>query len=206
MKLYNSVGPNPRVVRMFLQEKGIELPVQEVDLMGAENRQADYLAKNPFGQIPGLELEDGTFLTEVTAICEYLDEKHPGGDLLGSNAEERAVTRMWTRRVDLYIVEPMFMAFRAGEGRKLFEARMRLVSPETAVDLKAIAKDKFEILNAQMAGKQFLCGDRFSLADIFLFAMLDFAAVVGQPLDEQFSNLVAWLERVRERPSAAASQ
>ena len=206
MKFYNSMGPNPRVVRMFLAEKGIELPTVEVDLMGAENRGADYLAKNPFGQVPGIELDDGTFLTEVTAICEYLDELNPGGDLIGESAEARAETRMWARRVDLYIVEPMFAAFRAAEGRQLFESRMKLVSAEAAVDLKAIAHDKLDILNQQMADKQFLCGERFSFADIFLYAMLDFAAVVGQPLNEEFTHLAAWLQRVRARPSAAVSQ
>ena len=206
MKFYNSMGPNPRVVRMFLAEKNLEIPFQDVDLMGAENRQADYLAKNPFGQVPALELDDGSILTEVTAICEYLDELNPGGNLMGSTAEERAETRMWTRRVDLYVVEPMFAAFRAAEGRKLFEPRMRLVREEAAADLKAIAKDKLEILDKEMAGKSFLCGERFSFADIFFFGMLDFAAVVGQPLDEQFANLGAWKDRVGERPSAAASQ
>ena len=103
MKFYNSTGPNPRVVRMFMQEKGIALPMEEVDLRGGENRRESYLKKNPFGQMPALELDDGSILSEVTAICEYLDEKYPGGNLIGTTPEERAATRMWTRRVDLYI-------------------------------------------------------------------------------------------------------
>ncbi len=205
MKFYNSVGPNPRVVRMFMQEKGIDMPMEEVDLRGGENREAAYLSKNPFGQMPALELDDGSILTEVTAICEYLDEKHPGGDLIGNTAEDRAATRMWTRRVDLYIVEPMLNGYRFGEGLKFFTPRMR-VMPQAADDLKAVAKEKLVLLESQMQGKPYLCGDRYSLADLFLYCMVDFAAGVGQPLDPGMSELTAWLERVGQRPSAQASK
>ena len=170
MKYYNSVGPNPRVVRMFMHEKGIELPMEEVDLRGGENREAAYLKKNPFGQMPALELDDGSILTEVTAICEYLDEKHPGGDLIGTTAEDRAATRMWTRRVDLYIVEPMLNGYRFGEAVKFFTPRMR-VMPQASDDLKAVAREKLALLESQMQDKQYLCGDRYSLADLFLYCI-----------------------------------
>ena len=83
MRLYSSIGPNPKVVRMFMAERGIELPKVEVDLMGGENRREPYLSKNPSGQLPCLELDDGTVLAEITAICEYLDEKYPGTSLIG---------------------------------------------------------------------------------------------------------------------------
>ena len=112
MLLYNSVGPNPRVVRIFMAERGIELPRVEVDLRGGENRAAPYLAKNPSGQCPALELDDGTVIAEITAICEYLDEVTPGPSLIGSTPQERAETRMWARRVDLNILEPMANGFR----------------------------------------------------------------------------------------------
>jgi glutathione S-transferase len=107
MKLYDSIGPNPRVVKMFMAEKGIDMPRMTVDLMAGENRQPAHVARNPGAQMPTLELDDGRYLAEITAICEYLEEKHPSPPLIGTNAEERAMTRMWTRRVDLYIVEPM---------------------------------------------------------------------------------------------------
>src|SRR3546814_14286144 len=107
MKLYNSVGPNPRVVRMFAAEKGIDLPKQDVDIRAGDNRLEPYLKVNPAGQCPALELDNGTILTEITAICEYLEEKNPDPPLLGRTPEERAQTRMWTRRVDLNIVEPL---------------------------------------------------------------------------------------------------
>ncbi|MBX3487887.1 MAG: glutathione S-transferase family protein [Parvibaculum sp.] len=204
MKFYNSIGPNPRVVKMFMQEKGIELPFVEVDLMAGENRKEPYLAKNPSGQSPALELDDGTVLAEITAICEYLDEKFPGGSLIGTTPEERAETRMWTRRVDLNICEPMANGFRFSEGLPLFQNRMRCL-PEAADGLKAIAQDKLAWLDKLMAGREFLAGKRLTMADILLFGFLDFGAVVGQPINPEFKNVTAWFERMKARPSAVAS-
>lgn len=205
MKFYNSVGPNPHVVRMFMAEKGLEIPTQQVDLMKGENRQPPYAEKvNVAGQMPALELDNGTTICEITAICEYLDEVHPEPPLIGTTAEERAETRMWTRRVDLNIVEPLTSGFRAAEGRALFESRFRLVRPEAADDLKAIAKDKILWLDGLMAGKTYICGERFTLADILLFCFLAFGAQVGQPLPAEAKNVGAWFERVKARPSASA--
>ena len=120
MKLYDSIGPNPQIVRIFMAEKGIEVPKQTVDLLRGENREASHLKRNPMGQMPTLELDDGSYLCEVVPICEYLEEKHPNPPLIGATAEERAECRMWTRRVDLNIGEPMINGFRFGEGLKLF--------------------------------------------------------------------------------------
>jgi len=107
MKFYNSRGPNPRMVRMFMAEKGIDIPKVEVDLLAGDNRKEPYLKVNPAGQMPALELDDGTVIAEITAICEYVDElKSDKPSLIGSTPAERAVTRMWTRRIDLNIVEP----------------------------------------------------------------------------------------------------
>ncbi len=204
MLLFDSVGPNPKVVRMFIAEHGLTgIPVQTVDLRGGENRQADYLAKNPTGGLPSLQLADGSILSEITAICEYLDETAPAGaSLIGATPQERAETRMWTRRIDLGIVEPMTAGFRYAEGLKMFSTRMRCI-PQAADDLKAMAKEKLAWLDAQIAGRQFVCGDRFTLADIILFAFLQFAAAVRQPLDPANTNLAAWYERMAARPSAA---
>ena len=203
MLLYNSIGPNPKVVRMFMAERGIELPRVEVDLRASENRQAPFLAKNPSGQCPALELDDGTILAEITAICEYLDEKTPGTSLIGSTAEERAETRMWTRRVDLNIVEPMGNGFRYSDGLKMFEGRMHCI-PAAAGDLKQIAQEKLTWLDGLMAGKQFICGGRLTLADILLFSFLDFFAGIKQPINPDNKNIAAWHARMKERPSAAA--
>lgn len=205
MKLYTSIGPNPRVVRMFLAEKGVELPLESVDLMAGENRQAAHTARNPAGQMPCLELDDGSFLSEITAICEYIEETHPEPALIGSTPEQRAETRMWTRRIDLNIIENLTNGFRYAEGLPLFKDRIHVI-PQAADDLKAIAQEKLAWLDGLMDGRSWICGDRFTLADILLFAFLDFGAQVGQPLSGDLAWLPGWLERVGKRPSAEASR
>jgi glutathione S-transferase len=204
MKLYQSIGPNPRVVNMFLAEKDVDLPRAPVDLMAGENRREPYLSKNPAGQTPALELDDGRVIAEITTICEYIEELHPEPPLVGKTAEERAETRMWTRRVDLNICEPLANGFRYSQGLALFTPRMRCL-PEAADGLKAIAQDKLTWLNGLMAGKGFLAGERITLADILLFCFLDFGANVGQPLNPENKHIAAWYERMKARPSAAAS-
>lgn len=202
MKFYNSVGPNPRVVKLFMAEKHIEIPEVTIDLRGGENRRAPYnVDVNPAGQTPALELDDGSMLTEVTAICEYLEERFPEPALIGITAEERANTRMWTRRVDIKICEPLTNGFRYAEGLPLFEARMRCL-PEAATGLKAIAQDGIRWLDPLIAGRNFIASDTLSLADLMLFAFLDFGASVGQPIDPAFTNIVRWYEGMKSRPSA----
>ncbi len=204
MKLYNSVGPNPHVVRMFAAEKGLDIPQEDIDIMSGINRQDDYLKLNPAGQLPCLELDDGSLVAEITAICEYLDEVGSGNSLIGETAEERAKTRMWTRRVDLNICEPLANGFRYSEGLPLFKERM-ITIPEAAEGLKSIARDKLSWLNGQMDdGRQFVAGDKITLADVLLFCMLNFGNQVGQPFDESLSNIKPWFDRVQSRPSAAA--
>lgn len=204
MKFYNSVGPNPRMVRMFMAEKGFEVPRVEVDLRGGENRQAPFLKVNPSGQCPALELDDGSVLAEITAICEYVDEiKKDTPSLMGDTPEERAKTRMWVRRIDLNIVEPAAAGFRFAEGLKMFQNRIRCI-PQAADDLKAVAREKLVWLDGLMGSKPFIAGDKLTLADILLFAFLDFMAAVGQPLSPDCKNLTAWFGRMKARPSAAA--
>jgi glutathione S-transferase len=203
MKLYQSIGPNPRVVKMFIAEKGLDIERVDVDLRAGENRQAAHLSRNPSGQTPTLELDNGGYLAEITAICEYLEEKHPSPPLIGSTPEERAETRMWTRRVDLRICEPMANGFRFGEGYPMFKDRVLCV-PEASPGLKAMALDGEKWLDGQLKGP-WICGERFTLADILLFAVIEFGGQVGQPLDPSLKNVSAWFERVKARPSAAAS-
>jgi len=203
MKLYTSIGPNPKTVRMFMAERGIELSKIEVDLMGGENRREPYLSRNPSGQLPCLELDDGRYLAEITAICEYLDEKSPGGSLIGKTPEERAETRMWVRRIDLNIIEPLVAGFRYSDGLKLFQNRIHVI-PQAAADLKQIAQEKLKWLDGLMKGKSYICGERLTLADLMLFAFLEFGARVGQPLDPALANIAAWYERMKARPSAKA--
>jgi len=202
MRFYNSIGPNPRVVTMFMVEKGIEIPEVMIDLRGGENRRAPYnVDVNPAGQTPALELDDGSVLTEITAICEYLEERFPAPALIGTTAEERAKTRMWTRRVDIKICEPLTNGFRYAEGLPLFEPRMRCL-PEAADGLKAVAQDGISWLDPLIAGRDYIAGDRLTLADIMLFAFLDFGASVGQPVDPANTHVARWYERMKARPSA----
>ncbi len=205
MKLYDSLGPNPRLVRLFLAEKGLPLPeTVEVDIMGGENRRPPYTGKNPMGQLPALELDDGTILSETVAICEYLEERQPEPPLVGATAEERARTRMWTRRVEWRITQPLADGFRYAEGLPLFKDRIHVI-PQAADDLKAIAREGLAWLDEQIAGRAYIAGERATLADLLLYAFLDFGAGVGQPLDRSLPELAAWFNRMAKRPSADAS-
>ena len=201
MKLYVSLGPNPQVVRIYLAEKGLELPSEQVDVLKGENRQAPYLAKNPHGQTPALELDDGRCVNEVLPICEYLEELHPDPPLLGRTPEERAETRMWARRVDLNICEPLTNAFRYSSGLRLFESRMVTI-PDAADGLRRVGEDRLKWLDGQMAGRTWLCGERFTLADIHLYAFLSFAIERGVANVDTLPNVSSWLQRVAARPSA----
>jgi glutathione S-transferase len=204
MKLIDSFGPNPRAVRMFLAEKNLTLPSEEIDLLAGDNRKPPYTDKNPGGQMPALELDDGTTIAETVAIFEYLEEKHPSPALVGSTAEERAETRMWQRRVELGITENLYNGFRYAEGFDLFKDRMRVL-PEAADGLKAKAQDGLKWLDALLDGHDYVVGDRFTMVDIILFCATDFTAGVGQPLDGALKNVAAWKARVEARPSAASS-
>ncbi|MBE19730.1 MAG: glutathione S-transferase [Gammaproteobacteria bacterium] len=203
MKLYDGLGPNPQVVRMFLAELGVEMETVTVDIMSGENRQEGHLNKNPMGQLPTLELDDGTFLAEITAICEYLDDIKGGTNLIGTNPEERALTRMWTRRISLNICEAMTTAFRGAEGHDFFKDRLRTF-PDSAEDFKAQAKENLALLDKQIEGKEFICGNNFTLADIMLFCFLHFGSTVGQDIEPKLKNINTWFEKVGKRSSASA--
>jgi glutathione S-transferase len=204
MQLYDSFGPNPRAMRMFLAEKGITIPLKPVDLMKAENRRPPYTDRNPGGQLPALELDNGNCLGETVAIWEYLEEKHPTPPLIGTTAEERAETRQWQRRVELKITEFLYNGFRFAEGAQIFKDRMRLI-PEGAAGMKATVQDNLKWLDGLLEGKEFIAGKRFTLADIILYCALDFGSGVGQKIDPSLKNVNAWFKRVEARPSAKAS-
>ena len=203
MKLYDSIGPNPHVVRMFIAELGLDIDKEEVDLMGGENRQAEHLSRNPSGQMPTLELDDGSFLAEITVICEYLDEINGNSDLIGKTPQERAETKMWVRRIDLQIIEPLTNGFRSAEGYEFFKERLHLI-PQAADDLKAIAQERLAWLDQQLEGKEFICGDRLTLADIMLYCFLNFGATVGQPINEGNKNISALYAKLDSLDSASA--
>jgi len=204
VKFYDSVGPNPKLVRMFAAEKGYQLPeIEKVDIVKGENRREPYLSKNPAGQLPALTLDDGRTIAETTAICEWIEEQQPEPPLIGATAADRAETRMWTRRVEWLIVQPLTAGFRSSMGVKMFQDRMRLF-PESADALKASAGDGLAWLNEQINGRETIVPGRFTLADIALYAFLEFGAQVGQPVDAANANIAAWFERTAARPGAQA--
>ena len=204
MKLYQSIGPNPRVLLMYLAETGISVQRQLVDIMAGENRQDEFLAKSPLGHTPLLELDNGQRIAESVAICEYLDETLADHALLGATAEERAQTRMLVRIIDQQAVVPMTLGFRGAEGLPMFQPRM-LCLPDAAGDLKRQAAEGLAAIDRIVGAGPWVAGDRFSLADILLFSFVEFGAMVGQPLDPALTNLTAWRGRVAARPSAADS-
>lgn len=204
MKLIDSFGPNPRVVRMFLAEKGLALPSEQVDLLGGENRQEGYLKRNPGGQMPALELDDGTVIAETAVICEYLEELHPTPVLIGANAAERALARTWQRRVELNITEHMYNGFRYAEGIEIFRNRLYCI-PEAATGLKAKAQDWLGKLDGLIAGRDYICGNAPRFADLTLYCCMDFCKDVGQPLNPALKNVNAWFQRMAARPSATSS-
>jgi glutathione S-transferase len=204
MKLIHSFGPNPRVVRMFMAEKGITLPSEEIDILAGENRKEAYLKRNPGGQSPALELDDGTIVAETAVICELLEEKHPTPALIGKTPEERALSRTWQRRVELNITENMYNGFRYAEGLELFKNRMHCL-PNAAADLKTIAQEKLAWLDGLMGNKPFICGDQIRFVDITLYCCMDFAKDVGQPINPALKNINAWYQRMNARPSATSS-
>ncbi len=204
MLLLDALSPAPRTVRMFLLEKGLDIPARQVDVFSGENRQAPFLGHNPAGQTPALLLEDGTAIAESVAIMEYLEECHPAPALIGSTPLERAIARQWQRRAELDITEHIHNAYHYAEGLARFHDRIP-VAPEAAAGLKRVAQDRIRWLDGMLEGRPFLAGERFTFADIWLYAWLDFADSVGQPFAEDLAWIRPWFERIGQRPAARAS-
>lgn len=200
-------APNPRVVRMFAAEKQIELPTYQLDLRGDENRRAPYRTEiNRTGQVPTLVLDDGFALREVFPICEYLEETFPEAPLIGASARERAETRMWSRFIDLRFVEPMSVVCVTAEGpiRNHHAPHEHLMPPDVAPHIQSLAEHWLRWINDELSGRRFVCGDRFTLADVHLFCFLDFFEKVGLPYSRDLTWVDAHYGRVASRPSAKA--
>ena len=207
MKLHSSLGPNPRLVRMFLIEKGIEATRIHYDIVGGENRKSETLtARNPLQTLPVLELDDGSLLTESWPICEYLEEVHPEPNLIGRTPLERAEVRRWVRWFDQDCVVPMTMGFRGGGGRPMFEPRMTVVSPAAADELTAMANAKYVWLDGQLGSRDHLALGRFTLADLIVFCFINFGFTVGWKLPAGTANLARLVEQTNQRPSAKVWQ
>lgn len=201
MKLFMApFAPNPRRVAMFLAEKGIsDIPIEVLDLPGGAHRTAEFRAKSPLSQVPTLELDDGTCLTESRAICTYLEGMHPEPNLMGRDATERAFLEMWDRRVELAFAMPLMMWVRHGHpGLAAIETRQ---SADVASFYEGGAKRMAKWLDQELASRAWIAGDRFSIADITAAAGVDFAKMMKWRPDEETPNLKAWRERIAARPA-----
>lgn len=205
MLLYDAKSPAPRCLRMFLLEKGMVLPAVTVDVFAGENRQPAFLDINPAGQTPALRCADGSTIGEAVAIAEYLEELHPSPALIGSTPEQRALTRQWWRRVELNITEFIHNAYHYAEGLQRFESRIPVL-PEAADGLKAIARDRLRWLDGMFGPGPYLCGERLTAADIWLYVWLDFGVSVNQPFDRSLPHIGPWFKRMAARSSADRSR
>lgn len=208
---FDLFAPNPWIAWIFAQEKGIALERRYIDLFTRENRREPFVSRiNPLGELPALELDDGTAITEVPAICEYFEDIQPVPPLIGSTPEERAETRMWVRRIDQNIAWPMGEGFSTEEGRAFFEGdkaiggavTKSLLPLEAAAVLKAKSRAKMIWLDGVMQGREFVCGDRYTLADIYLYCFLQFGENHGQPIPAEAPWLQDFFRRMKERPHA----
>ena len=202
MKVYDSkAAPNPRRVRVFVAEKGIDVPFEELDIVNAVNRQEDFRKKNPMGTIPVLELDDGTCISESAAICRYFEEMHPEPPLLGVDGKDRAVVAMWDRRMEFEILLPIANAFR--QQHAFFKGRIEQC-PEYAEVSKRQAIQNLAWLDEALADRKFVAGDRYTIADITALCGVDFGKVSKITIQPDQKNLSRWYEEVSARPSAKA--
>lgn len=203
MKLYDlPPSPNARRVRIFVAEKGLDIPIVPVDMMAGENQTEEYLAKNSLGKMPVLELDDGTCIAESSAICLYLEELHPDPPLLGSNALERAQVNMWDRRMELEFLIPLISIFvHTGE---MWKGRVTQI-PAMAEVLTKNIEDRMQWLDKELQGKEFIAGDQYTVADITAqCAFVLGKAALGVRIPENLQNLSQWWQRVAARPTARA--
>jgi glutathione S-transferase len=202
MKLYDSVmAPNPRRVRIFLAEKGVTVPTVQVDIGKAQNRAAEYLALNPLGGVPILELDDGTIVAESVAICRYFEETNPNPPLMGTDARDRALVEMWQRRMELGLLSNTTGCFR--NTHAFFKGRIPQV-PEYGAVCKEAAAKQFTWLDGELAKTRFVAGDRYTIADITALVAIDFGKVSDIRLQPEQKNLARWYQEVSTRPSAKA--
>jgi glutathione S-transferase len=200
--LYDSkLAPNPRRVRVFLAEKGVEVPLRQVDIATAENRKPPFLAKNPLGGVPVLELDDGTCIAESVAICRYFEELHPEPPLFGSGARERAEVEMWNRRAELELFRTVSGCFQ--HTHDFFKGRIEQV-PAWGEACRKTARERLAWLDRELAGRPFLAGERYTIADITALCAIDFGRVAEIRIAPEQKNLARWHEAVSARPSAKA--
>jgi glutathione S-transferase len=202
MKLHDlKAGTNPRRVRIFLAEKGLTIPRVEVDMAGGENRREPFLAINPMGTMPVLELDDGTHIAESMAICRYFEELHPNPPLFGATTLERALVEMWNRRMELEIARPLQEAF---VHLSPYWAGKREQVPEAGTFARKKALERMAWLDRELAGRAFIAGERYTVADITAQCGLLLGKNTGTPIPAELTNLNRWFAEVTSRPTARA--
>jgi glutathione S-transferase len=205
MKLYTFSGaPNPRRVHIYLAEKDIEIPFEQVDIMKRENRTPDFINNiNSMGGIPVLELDDGSHIAESIAICRYFEVEQPDPPLFGVTAREQAIVEMWTRRIELNFMMPVGMVWI--HGSPLTKGVVKEQIPEMAEQNRSVVRRYFEFLDAHLEQNEFLAGKDFSIADIVGLCTMDFAAQLnGLPHSDEQGHLDRWYQAISGRPSAKA--
>jgi len=202
MKLYDfPLAPNPKKVRVYLAEKGLTMAIEPVDAINGANRTPEFLAKNPLGGLPVLELDDGTCLPESLAIMEYLEELHPEPPMIGREPFERARVRATERICDLGVLFGVATVF---QNTSPFFAKRVKQSADAADTGRVRLAANLKVLNDLIGANPFVCGARPTIADCTLFAALEFAAFAGLTVDPQLSNVIRWHAAFKERPSASA--
>jgi glutathione S-transferase len=194
-------APNPRRVRIFLAEKGIELPETPINMMQREHKSPEFRAKNSMGQIPTLELDDGVCISETVAICRYFEETHPNPPLFGKTAVEKALVDQWVRRVEFAVMMPVGNFWRHAHPRT---AALLTQYKDFGESNKDTYRGAQKYVNRELEGRDFLVGDDLTMADICLLSTVDFAEWIGLPVEAEFENLKVWRERMKARPSADA--
>jgi len=194
-------APKPRRVRVFLVEKGIDLPETPLDLRKREHKSEDHRARNSLGQVPTLELNDGETISETVAICRYLEELNPEPPLFGTTPVEKAKVDMWIRRVEFILTQPVSNYWRHAHP---FTAALLTQYKDFGESNRAAYGAAQKWLDGELAGRDFLTGPTFTMADICALSTIDFADWIGLPVDPERSSLTAWHRRVSARPSALA--
>ncbi|MGB7184431.1 MAG: glutathione S-transferase family protein [Burkholderiaceae bacterium] len=203
MKLYNlAAGMNPRRVRIFLAEKAVDIEIVDIDMLKNENQTDAFLAKNPMGKLPVLELDDGTCVAESMAICRYIEELHPSPPLLGTTALERARIEMWNRRMELEILLPVGGGvFR--HGHPFWADRLEQI-PAYASQCRDQVRTRMAWLNDELAGRQFIAGDQYTVADITAQCAFIVAKACKLRIPDELAHLGRWFEQVSARPTSRA--
>jgi glutathione S-transferase len=203
MKLYShSLAPNPRRVRIFAAEKGINLTLEDVDILAGQSRTPEFLAKNSSGAVPVLELDDGSHLSESVAICRYLEGLHPEPNLLGRDLREQADIERWNRRMELELFAAIGRTVQ--NTSSIFQGRFKQF-PEYGEAQRAVVYQRLERMDRELNGHQFVAGDRFTIADITALVAIDIGGRLADiKVAPDLAHLTRWHNAVSNRPSANA--